>query len=40
MTTTLKRLLALRRGEGGGKKGKNVSFYRDVCMCKGKTNTC
>ena len=23
-----------------GKKRKNVSFYRGVCMCKGKTNTC
>ena len=22
-----------------GKKRKNVSFYRGVCMCKGKTNT-
>ena len=22
------------------KKRKNVSFYRGVCMCKGKTNTC
>ena len=23
-----------------GKKRKNVSFHRGVCMCKGKTNTC
>ena len=23
-----------------GKKRKNVSFYRGVCMCKGKTNNC
>ena len=23
-----------------GKKTKNVSFYRRVCMCKGKTNIC